>query len=168
MSSKACPSCKNKNNTDAPFCVICDFPFNGSEKEKGIHIGKFISNKGIIDDSEDYLIKSQRLLYIAALFYLIGTVVYVFSASYYVITLVVNLFVITILVVSAIFIKKQPLLFLGLPTFVLTTIYVSEYFIDPLLLLKGIIFKLIIFGCLIYSIYIYFESKAFKKKFNIN
>ncbi len=167
MDAKDCPACKNENTADAELCITCKFPFNASEKEKGLHIGKFISDKGIIVDSEDYLIKSQRLLYIASLFYLIGTIVYFFTAPYYLVALIINIIVILILLVSAIFIKKHPLLFLSIPTFVLTTIYVSEYFVDPNLLLKGILFKLLIFGCLIYSIYIYFESKSFKKKYNI-
>ena len=72
---KNCPACKNVNETDIDSCVRCEFPFNGSDKEKSIHIGKFIGQKGIITDSEDSLTKSQNFLYLAAAFYLVGVIV---------------------------------------------------------------------------------------------
>lgn len=167
MDNKTCPACSNENEFRAITCSKCKFPFEGSEKEKSIHIGKFISDRGIIVDSEDFLIRSQQLVGFAAAIYLLRTIISFSVLLSSPIDLFINVFVIVTLVLCAIFIKRSPLIFLFIPTFILTTIYLIEYLIDINIFMSGIIFKLVIFGCLIYSIYINLESNKFKKKFNI-
>lgn len=167
MENKTCPACSNKNEFKVSICNTCEFPFEGSQKEKSIHIGKFISDKGIIVDSDDFLIRSQQLVGFAAAIYLLRALInfsFLLSSP---IDLFLNVFVIAVLVISALFIKRAPLIFLFIPTFILTTIYLIEYLIDVNIFISGIIFKLVIFGCLIYSIYINLQSNKFKKKFNI-
>ncbi|MEC3907913.1 hypothetical protein VOI54_12860 [Tamlana sp. 2201CG12-4] len=167
MGDKICPACKNESNSITNTCEKCKFPFEGSEKDKSIHIGRFISDKGIIADSEDYINKSQKFVGFAAAIYLLRAIIGFSTLLSSPIDFFINIFVITILIISAVFIKKLPFVFLLIPTLTLTTIYVIEYLVDFDIFINGIIFKLLIFGCLIYSIYINLESNKFKKKFNI-
>ncbi len=167
MEIKTCPACKNENNIEVNFCELCDFPFEGSEKEKSIHIGKFIGKKGIIIDSEDSLTKSRNLLLIAAGFYLVGSIINYPLLLEYLILLIVNVIIILVITTSALLLKKAPLLFLIIPLTLLLIIYISNFIINPDTLLNGIIFKVLILGSLVYSLYNYVASKKFKKKFNM-
>ncbi|UKM64143.1 zinc finger Ran-binding domain-containing protein [Flavobacteriaceae bacterium GSB9] len=164
---KNCPACKNVNETDIDSCVRCEFPFNGSDKEKSIHIGKFIGQKGIITDSEDSLTKSQNFLYLAAAFYLVGVIVNFQYLKQDIFALSFSVIVILVILICGFLVKKSPLLFLSIPLALLLFIYTINYLIDPRTLFQGIIFKLLILGSLIYSIYNYKLSEKFKKKYNI-
>ncbi len=66
MENNNCPACKTEFSERVEFCSKCEFPFNGTEKEKAIHIGRFIGKKGVIADSSIYIKKSQNILYFIA------------------------------------------------------------------------------------------------------
>ena len=166
MSDKVCPACKNDNEEHNNICIKCEFPFNGSEKEKSIHIGKFIGKRGVIVDSEDSLTKSQNLLYFAAGLYVLGVIINFSALSNNILALLFNFAVILVIAVSGLLLKKSPLLFLIIPLLVLLTIYISDWIYDPNTIYRGILFKLLILGSLIYSIYNYLASEKFKKKYN--
>lgn len=164
---KNCPACKNENEVEVGLCETCNFPFSGTDKEKSIHIGRFISQKGVIVDSHDALTKSQFLLYLAAGMYTLSVIINFSLLLNNLFALIFNAAVILVLIVSGILLKRAPVVFLLVPFFVLLSIYVSNYVIDPRTLFQGIAFKLIILGSLVYSIYNYAKSEKFKKKFNI-
>ncbi len=166
MESNVCPACKNDNDSNINLCVKCEFPFNGTEKEKSIHIGRFIGKKGIIFDAEDSLTKSQNLLYLAAGFYILGLIVNFSILLNHLIALVFNIVVIIVIALSGFLLKKSPLLFLIIPLTVLLMVYFLNYLVDPNSILRGILFKFLILGSLIFSIYNYLVSEKFKKKYN--
>ena len=167
METKVCPACKNDVGVAEINCSICEFPFEGTEKEKSIHIGRFIGKKGVIIDAEDHLIKSRNLLFLAAGFYALGTFINLSFLLKYPVALIINIAVISILVMCGILIKRAPLFFLIFPLALLFSIYLSNYLNDPSSIYNGILFKIIILGSLIYSIYLYLASKKFKKKYKI-
>lgn len=166
MENKVCPACKNENENSNEFCIKCEFPFNATDKEKSIHIGRFIGKKGIIVDADDALTKSQNLLYLAAGFFLLGIIINFSVLLNNWFALLFNVVVVAVIVVSGALLKKSPLLFLIIPLFVLLSIYISNYLYDPNTLMQGIVFKCLILGSLIYSIYNYLASEKFKKKYN--
>ena len=161
-----CPACKNESLPDSSVCEKCEFPFNGTEKEKSIHIGRFIGKRGVIFDSEDSLTKSQNLLYFAAGFYILGVIINFSFLLNNIFALLFNVIVIIVIAGSGILLKKAPLLFLIIPLAVLLTLYTINFIIDPNTLFNGIIFKFLILGSLFYSIYNYISSEKFKKKYN--
>mgnify|MGYP000209295204 CR=1 FL=1 len=165
---KQCPACKNELQDDLDFCDVCDFPFKGSEKEKGIHIGRFINKKGVVFDADESLNKSQYLIYIVVALFVLGMVINFQSLILNPFILGFNLAICLVLVASAILIKKSPLLFTTIPLVILLLLYIGNYIIDPRSLVNGILFKLIIIGSLIYSIYMHVSSNRFKKKYNIS
>jgi hypothetical protein len=166
MSKTTCPACKNEIET-AEFCPLCEFPFNGSEIEKAKHIGRFINKKGVIVDSKDSLKTSRNFVLAAAGFYALSFILNIDIFLNNMIYLFVELGVIITLVTCAMLIKKQPLVFLGIPLALLLFIYTIQYLADERTLMQGIIFKILIIGSLIYSIYLNKSSNNFKKKFNV-
>lgn len=167
MENKMCPACKNTSDNDHKICIKCQFPFEGTEKEKSIHIGRFIGDKGIIFDAEDALVKSRNLLFIAAGLYALPVVINISALLTDLFVLGFNILVIITFVISGVFLKKSPLTFLILPLALLLAIYTINFLIDPNTLLQGILFKLLIISSLVYSIYNFTASEKFKKKFNL-
>ena len=55
----SCPACKKENPKIAIFCETCNYPFEGTEKEKAIHIGRFVTKKGVTVDSEIQINRSR-------------------------------------------------------------------------------------------------------------
>ena len=63
----SCPACKKENPKIAIFCETCNYPFEGTEKEKAIHIGRFVTKKGVTVDSEIQINRSRSILFIIAI-----------------------------------------------------------------------------------------------------
>ncbi|OEK07685.1 hypothetical protein A8C32_17045 [Flavivirga aquatica] len=166
MDLKYCPACKNDNNSKVDFCIKCDFPLTGTEKDKSIRIGKFIGKKGIIFDADNSLEKSRKLLYYAAAFFILGIIINFSSLTNNILALGFNISIAMVILTCGILIKKAPLVFLLIPLILLLSIYGLNYMYDPTSLPRGIFFKLLIIGSLIYSIYNYLASEKFKKKYN--
>lgn len=166
MDIKNCPACKNDNDIVNDLCEKCEFPFTGSEKEKSIHIGQFIGKRGIIVDSEDSLIRSQNLLYFAAGLYFIGVIINFSFLKQHIFSLFFSIGIIFVIALCGFLLKKAPLVFLSIPLALLLFIYTINYIYDYRTLVQGIIFKILILGSLIYSVYNYKLSEKFKKKYN--
>lgn len=166
MEIQFCPACKNEHVIGEANCRICSFPFNGSEKEKSIHIGRFIGKKGIIQDSENTLDKSRNLLFFVALLNIIGIVIDYELVFQNIVVTILSFFIPTVIIVSALLIKKSPIVFLGIPLVLMLLIYSSEIILNPTEWYRGILFKLVVLGLLGYSIYNYIASNKFKKRYN--
>ncbi len=167
MEHKICPACKNENNSSNTLCDKCEFPFEGTEKEKSIHIGRFIGDKGIIFDAEDALKKSQYLLFLAAGLYTLPVIINFSFLLNDPFALAFNGLIIITFIVCSLFIKKSPLTFLILPLVLLLAVYTINFIVDPNTLVQGILFKVLIISSLIYSIYNFVVSEKFKRKFNL-
>ena len=166
MEIQFCPACKNEHVIGEANCRICGFPFNGSEKEKSIHIGRFIGKKGVIQDSENSLDKSRNLLFFVALLNIMGIVIDYELVFQNAIVAIVSCFIPSVIIISALLIKKSPLVFLGIPFVLMLLVYCSEIILNPTGWYRGIVFKLIVLGLLSYSIYNYIASNNFKKRYN--
>ncbi|MDY7393804.1 hypothetical protein UMM65_00985 [Aureibaculum sp. 2210JD6-5] len=161
-----CPACKKEFETEIDKCTRCNFPFNGTEKEKGIHIGEFINKKGVSYDLDDSLGRSQKILYFIAGLNALFIAVILVNGNYDSIGLSLSiLFTVTILL-SAFFLKKNPVLFSIIPLALIIGITLFNYLIDPNTLINGIVLKIIIIGSLIYTIYLSVQSKKFSKKYS--
>ena len=161
-----CPACKNQIE-QSEVCPLCAFPFNGTEMEKAKHIGRFINKKGVIVDSADSLKVSRNFILVAAGFFFIGFVVNFEFLVQSLLLFFIELGVIVILLGCALLLKHKPLLFLSIPLALLLMIYIFQLWIDEMMFLRGIIFKVLILGSLIYSMYLHLTSNKFKRKFNI-
>lgn len=162
-----CPACKKEQINEISSCKNCSFPFNGTEKEKAIHIANFISKKGVLFDSNDSIEKSQQILYGISLVNLVFIGVDIFTSNFYIIDLIINLTITFVLAFCGFMIRKNPIKFTLIPLFLLISIYTLNAILDPYFLHRGILMKLVILGSLIYSIYLIKSADRFKKKYDI-
>lgn len=161
-----CPACKNSVSAESEKCDYCEFPFNGSDKEKSIHIGKFINKRGVIFDANDSIRKSQNILLLVIGLYVLSLIINFDFLLENKIILVIDLLIIISFSVCAFMIKKAPILFTVIPLIIILTLYLINFIIDPRTLLGGIFLKIIIIGTLVYSIFLHISSNKFKKKYN--
>ncbi|WMI65997.1 hypothetical protein RBH94_02290 [Aestuariibaculum sp. YM273] len=167
MNNLQCPACKKEYQEQLSICNNCNFPFNGSEKEKGIHIGRFISAKGVITDSDNSIEKSQQILFFITGLNVLFLIVGIWNSSYDIIDLILNGIISIIFLLCAIFIKKKPLLLTSIPLLLMIGINILNYILEPRSILNGILMKVAIIGSLIYSIYLIISSEKFKKQYSV-
>ena len=175
METKICPACKNENENIRVECHICQFPFEGSEKEKAIHIGQFINKKGVIMDSDTGVHRSRIILAILGginllvlIFMFIGTGLLKNGIDNVVLTIVSFQTITTLIfIASAILIKRNPLLFISIPLGFLLLTYLIQFIISPILLSQGIFLKAFILVSLCYSLYLIIKSNRFKSKYQV-
>ena len=166
MNSKNCPACKNDNSIESLFCDKCEFPFEGTEKEKSIHIGRFINKRGVIFDANDSIRKSQNILLLVIGLYILGLAINFEFLMNNKIFFVIDILIVISFGVCAFMIKKAPVLFTVIPLVIILTLYTVNFIADPISILNGIIMKLIIVGTLVYSIFLHISSSKFRKKYN--
>ncbi len=167
MELTQCPACRIDTYENSDFCDNCIFPFKGTEKEKSIHIDKFISKKGIVRDSSDAVGNVRKILFALAALNVLSVFVLYSGDTYHLFDLVLNVFLALVFVFCAILVKKAPLLFTALPLTILLCVYILNAIIDPVSLLSGSIIKVLILGSLIYSILLSLKAKRFQKQFKI-
>ena len=160
-----CPACKIENEDLIENCENCEFPFNGTEKEKGIHIGRFINKKGIVTDSDESISKSQKILIGVAVFNLAFLIIGFSNGGFDIISIIFNGVITGIILLCGIFIKKNPVILTLIPLILIIGINVLNFIFDPQSILNGILMKIIIIGSLGYSLYLVYQKKKFEKKY---
>lgn len=165
MESIKCPSCKTIFIENKETCSKCNFPFNGTEQEKSIHIGQFILKKGVVIDASDYLKKTQNILYSLAGLSVIGLILFILPVNHYTIDIVFNVSIIIVLIFCGFFIKKNPILLTVLPLFLVIGVSLLNYLANPIILLQDALLKILIIGSLIYSINLQLKASKFKEKY---
>ncbi|MDO6819491.1 hypothetical protein [Zobellia sp. 1_MG-2023] len=168
MENMNCPSCKKEYLESVDICSNCRYPFSGTEKEKAIHIGKFINQKGVLVDSEASIEKSQKILYGVTVINLVFLAIGFFNGTYPLLHILLNAVLIVVFLFCAYFIKKSPLMLTIIPLALLIGVYTINFIVDPNSVLRGVIMKLFILGSLIYSIYLIKSAEGFKKNFGLN
>ncbi|WP_203257528.1 hypothetical protein [Hyunsoonleella ulvae] len=163
MEELRCPNCNEIISQVEIDCENCGFPLSGTDKEKAIFIGRQISNKSKIGDAKESQEKAQRILYIIAGFQILNAILIyfktksVFDTSFYIILGL-------LLGVLGYFSSKKPILFLSLALIVILSYYGLLYFINPELVLRGILWKIIIVSFLVYGIWNSMEANKLKKE----
>lgn len=167
--NKICPACKNENENIRVECAFCKFPFEGTEKEKAIHIGQFINKKGVLTDTDNAILRSQQILFaIAGVNTIFLIILFINNANISATAFVLPIFIIVLFLTCALLIKKNPLIFITIPLAILLILYFINYLYDPSSLLRGAFLKIIIVGSLIYSLYSIISSNKFKQHHNID
>lgn len=168
MEKQKCPSCKKEFLENVSICTNCNFPFDGTDKEKAIHIGRFISSKGIITDSNGSIEKSQKILYTITGINIFFMIIGFSNGNFVLVDIIINSFITLIFLLCGIFLKKKPLLLTVIPLTMMIGIYTLNYLIEPNSIFSGILMKIFILCSLIYSIYLILSAEKFKKDFQIN
>lgn len=164
-----CGSCYNKVNDNDAFCDNCGYPIKGTEEEQW----NFKSNRAVKEiDLADYTKKikdaGNALFWIAGVCLLSGVIFY-FSGDE---DLRFGI-LITYLILSIVFValggwsRKKPVAALISGASLYAILQILYLISDPLNILKGIIFKIIIIGAFIKGIKSAIEAEKVKKELNI-
>lgn len=160
---KNCPACKKENAEISIFCERCNYPFEGTEKEKAVHVGKFISKKGVSYDKDDSLKRSQLILGIIAVFNLFPLVInYNILQTF---DIVFTLSIVIIFMYCALTIKKHSFIKVLVPLIILILLNLLILLVNPQIFFDGIIIRAAYILALIYSLTIIRSHSNFKKKY---
>lgn len=163
---KTCPACKKENPEIAIFCETCNYPFEGTEKEKAIHIGRFVTKKGVTVDSEVHINRSRSILLIIAVLNIFAIAMGLAEPELYaMIDIAFNVVITTVFIWCAVTIKKNPFIKILIPFLLILFINVLNFIVDPNTIAQGIVLKIIYIGSLGYSLYLVKSAEKFRKKY---
>ncbi|PCE66378.1 hypothetical protein [Sediminicola luteus] len=167
MEKKVCPACGFYSLEAHHFCDNCNYPFSGTDKERSVHIARFIDAKGVVADAEDSILRSQKIIFAVAAVNTVFMVIGAVNGGMDVLGFGLTLIVTVTILLCGVFIKKQPVFFTLVPLILIVATYIINFTISPESIFRGIIFKLIIIGSLGYSIYLVKQAERFKNQFQI-
>ena len=128
----SCPACKKENPKIAIFCETCNYPFEGTEKEKAIHIGRFVTKKGVTVDSEIQINRSRSILFIIAIINGLAIAMGIVNSVDYSITdHVFNIIITSVFILCAITIKKNPFVKILIPLLLLSLCQPTQLYCRP-------------------------------------
>lgn len=160
---KNCPACKKENSEIAIHCEFCEYPFEGTEKEKAIHIGKFISKKGVKYDKDDSLIRSQKIIgFIAVTNLLFLGVTYKLLPNGWIIS---HLIIVGIFLFCALTIRKHSFIKVLIPLIIISLPTILLLIINPLDFIVNISINTIFIVALVYSLILVRSHQKFVDKF---
>ncbi len=167
MNEVICPACKKQFPGQVGVCSRCNYPFNGTEKERGVHIGTFITQKGVIMDADIFLEKSQLLLYAVAGLNILMLFMYGSEQILVPLHITINIIISVIVFLCGYHLRKKPIWFSLIPLILLPAVYTLNYLMDPDTLVRGLEMKIALIGSLLYSMYLIKSAEKFKKDYDI-
>lgn len=167
MKNIQCPSCKKEFETIPTNCSNCQFPFQGTEREKTVHIAQFIEKKGVLVDSDDSIEKSRKILYAITGINVIYLVVGYVTGDAHFMDTILNFVISGVFFICAFNIEENPIRLTTVPLILLISIYTLNFLLNPSMFFQGIVVKLLIVGSMFYSIYLIKSAEKFKKRYQI-
>lgn len=164
INKKKCPTCKINFSSLPTICDNCGFPFNGSDKEKAIFIGKQISNKGKISDSKSQIRGIRILLWILGLINI--AVPHIFYKTY----IDFNFLVVVYLTFGLFFIGcgfltyRSPKAALLIPLITVLSFYIFAGIMDSATIFRGLIWKMLMISTLVYSLINHLNANKIRKE----
>lgn len=153
-----CSFCKSKIEEKVIYCTNCGHPENGTDKERAQFFAKRAMEKSKnIDASEKIKSAKNTLFILAGLMVLSGFISY--SSSNSILELSINFFVAFIYLFLAFLAEKKPFASLLTGLFLYITLISLSAIIEPMTLVKGIIFKILIISYLGKGLYSAYELK---------
>lgn len=158
LNENACSFCKKSIEQDVIFCPHCGHPENGTEKERAQFFAKRAMNKNKAIDTKDKISFARNTLFVlAGIMVLFGIIIYGSTNS--VLDLGINLFFAFIYLVLAFWSEQKPFVALLIGLFLYITLIVINAIIDPVTLVRGIIWKVLIISYLGKGIYSALEAR---------
>ncbi len=158
--------CENCNAEVSPVevhCERCGFPLAGTEKEKAIFIGRQTVDQSTLSEASQYQKRSSIILYIVG-----GLQIFAGILSYmnneFMLELLIYLFIGLAFIVFGILARKKPVLFIGLGLSFLLGLYIMDVIYDPSTLGRGIIWKMILVGTLVYGLISSIKERNIRKR----
>ncbi|MBL7853753.1 MAG: hypothetical protein JNL17_05120 [Cyclobacteriaceae bacterium] len=143
-----CPNCKSPYGETDATCIICGFPFQGTDAEKSKFIGQQVLKEGVIDESRKATQNARLILFfIGGLNCILA--LFIPDLTTKVIALALGFLYVTF----GLLIKKSPKLIMSFALFLLLLVFLIEGIIEPISLFRGIVWKLLYISSLVYGLY---------------
>jgi hypothetical protein len=155
-----CPNCNSTFDTHVDHCSKCGYPFSGTEKEKSLFIAQQIIKVGHIDDAKESLKTAKTTLFSIGVVNIILT----FFSTTSPIVLAFSIIIGSVFIVFGFIVEKKPFLFLVIPFTLLMVFYIGDALIDPMTLVKGLLWKVMYFTALVYAIVRVKRAEKIKKE----
>jgi hypothetical protein len=142
-----CPNCYSVFDSEIEKCTKCGFPFAGTDHERSVFIGQQVMKVQSIDDARSSLLHARTVLFVLGGLSIISAL----SAA----TTFEQVF---LGVVGAVFVafgfmvQKNPIVFLTIALGLLLLFYLADAIAEPITLVKGLVWKVIFVGSLVYAI----------------
>ena len=163
MNDINCPNCKTEISQIQVECDHCGFPLAGTEKEKAIFIGKQISNKSKIGDAKSSQNKVMYILYAVAAFQFFNAF-RVYSNNLGLDNIIFFIILGVLFIVFGFLSPKRPILYISLALLLLLGYYTLLYISNPMFIMQGIIWKVLVLAVLFYGLALSLEEQKLKKK----
>jgi len=164
-----CDACSANTTTDDAFCTTCGYPLQGTEQEQRHFLSVREAKVIDLDDANKKIRRASVALYIIA-----GTTV-VFGFATYAISKdpdTKNSVLITNLILGAIYAglgfwcNKKPLAAIISGSALYGLILILNAIVNPLTIVSGLIFKIVIIGFFVRGIKSAIEAEKLKKELN--
>jgi hypothetical protein len=155
-----CPNCNSTFDTHVDHCSKCGYPFSGTEKEKSSFIAQQIVKVGHIDDAKGSLKTAKTTLFIVGVVNILLT----FFSATSPIVLGLGILIGLVFIMFGFIVEKKPFLFLIIPLTTLLLFYVGDALVDPMNLVRGVLWKVIYVTALFYAIVRVKRAEKIKKE----
>lgn len=146
-----CSKCNTSISNEDLFCSNCGYPERAGKREKDKYEYRIKLKKDVIEDAEKKLKNVKILLFVIAGFNLLmGLYQLIINEAIY--DGIAGLIAAGIFIGCAIWVEKQPLTGILAAFIFWILIQSAVVFVDPALLLRGIILKIVIIGIFIKGI----------------
>jgi len=164
--TETCPICKTTYEAVPNTCSKCRYPFSATEKEKSVFIGQYFVKSGKISDTKDAIKRARIILWIIGGSNVIIPYIKFFINPVFSYDVVIGPTIGLIFIVFGFYSYKKPLISIWIPLVLLLLFYTSDVVVDSANILRGIIWKALYTGVLIYCLISIYQSEKIKKESN--
>lgn len=159
-----CPTCQTDYEIQPDKCNKCGYPFIGTDKEKSHFVAHQIMKKGKISDTKDSIKSTRTILFVIAGFNIVIPFFKFANAQYGGLMIGMSVFIGLIFLIFGFTANKKPFISILIPLILLILFYVLVAIIEPINLIRGIVWKILFIGSMIYSLISIIESEKIKKE----
>jgi predicted nucleic acid-binding Zn ribbon protein len=166
-----CDICYKDVPADDSFCQTCGYPLKGTEQEqKDFRLQHDFRNIDIASFGAKVKKASNALYYLSGIFVISGLIIYFSNqnAENAVGVLITNLILAMVFLALGGYSKKKPLACIISGLCLYAIIVILNAIVDPISIVRGIIFKIVVIGFLINGLKSALEIEKIKKENNLS
>ncbi|MGB0522663.1 MAG: hypothetical protein ACPGJS_06870 [Flammeovirgaceae bacterium] len=138
-----CNNCKREARDEEQICEVCNYPIQGTDKEKAVFIAKQVTQKSDVQEAIQRVKTSRIILFVIGAFYLVMPFISAANRSSNFV-LGINIFLGLLFLGFGFLSLKKPKIALLIPLILIVMYYLLLLFIDPYYLWTGVLWKVII------------------------
>jgi hypothetical protein len=163
---KKCPTCKIVYELQPDKCDNCGYPFSGTDKDKSHFVAHQVLKKGKISDTRDRIKNARIILFVIAGFNIIVPFFKYSDTDFGGVLIGLSILIGLIFLVFGILAKRKPFISILIPLVLLLVFYLLGFIVEPATLFRGILWKALFIGGLLYGLISIKESEKIKKESN--